>query len=243
MSAVESPRRAGSPDDIRFRIAASRRILFRAGLDSQIGGHVSVRAPGEEAFYVSPSQYFDETMPDHVLKVGFDLTVLEPGPLPGALGINFHADIYRARPDVNCVIHTHARNAAIISTLGTSPVPYHSYAALFQDDVALFRDDPHATPDVEGPEIAKAMGGKRALLIANHGVVHVGATLEETTAETLMLEIAAGYQIEAMAIGGTPFDRDTAGTYRDLFLRITFRKELWDANFRRLRKSDPDLFA
>jgi L-fuculose-phosphate aldolase len=43
-------------EDIRFRIAAARRILHREGLDSQVGGHVSVRVPDEDAFWVTPFQ-------------------------------------------------------------------------------------------------------------------------------------------------------------------------------------------
>jgi len=61
--------RVVSESDPRFQIAAARRILYREGLDSQVGGHVSVRVPGEEAFLVTPYQYFDETLPEHVSKV------------------------------------------------------------------------------------------------------------------------------------------------------------------------------
>ena len=43
-------------ESIHFKIAAARRILFRAGLDSQVGGHVSVRVPGEDAFWTTPFQ-------------------------------------------------------------------------------------------------------------------------------------------------------------------------------------------
>ena len=243
MNQRSSSRQAIDTDDPRFRIAAARRILYRNGIDSQVAGHVSTRVPGEEAFLVSPSEYFDETLPHHVMKVGFDLAVLEAGPYHAQPGVNFHADIYRARSDVNCIIHTHGRNVAIISTLGRVPEPYHSYGTLFQDDIALFHDEPYRTPEAEGEAIAQTMGRKRALLIANHGIVHVGASIEETTAETLMFDIAVGIQIEAMRLGGVPFPRETAKTYRDLFLRISFRRDLWDANVRRLGKTDPDLFA
>ena len=243
MNQRSSLRHAIDADDPRFRIAAARRILYRNGIDSQVAGHVSTRVPAEEAFLVSPSEYFDETLPDHVMKMGFDLAVLESGPYHAQPGVNFHADIYRARADVNCIIHTHGRNVSIISTLRRPPEPYHSYGALFQDDVALFQDDPHRTPEVEGEAIVQTLGHKRVLLIANHGVVHVGASIEETTAEALMFDFAAGVQIEAMRLGGLPFPRDTAKTYRELFLRISYRRDLWDASFRRLAKTDPDLFA
>ena len=63
------------PAEMKRRIAVARRMLHRHGLNSQIGGHVSLRAPQEQAFYVTPFQYFDECLPEHVSKVWFDLQV------------------------------------------------------------------------------------------------------------------------------------------------------------------------
>ncbi len=139
-----------SESDPRFQIAASRRILHREGLDSQVGGHVSLRVPGEEAFLVTPPfQYFDETLPEHVSKVGFDLTVIEQGTLPASPGINFHASIYAARTDVNCVIHTHAKNMSVLSTTGEPYGVYYDYASLLLDDVVPWIDDPNLVPSEE----------------------------------------------------------------------------------------------
>ena len=59
-------------DDVRFKIAAARRILFRAGLDrDDIAGQVTARAVGEQALWTTPLELFDETMPDHVVKMPF----------------------------------------------------------------------------------------------------------------------------------------------------------------------------
>ena len=229
-------------DDPKFRIAAARRMLHREGLDSQIGGHVSLRVPGENAFWVTPYQYFDETLPEHVSKVGFDLTVLEPGTLPASPGINFHASVMMARPDVNCVIHTHARNMSVLTTTGEPFGNYYTYAALFQDDVAYFRDDITLTPDEEGEAIAAALGDKRVALMSHHGSVHAGDTLERTVAEAIVFELCCGYQLAAMAVGGKPLDEETARTYRRAYLKNEFRELIWEANLRRIRRSDPDLF-
>ena len=79
-------------DDIRFRIAAARRILARNGCESRVAGHVSARAEGEDAFYVSPFEYFDETLPDRVVKVSMDLEVLE-GDWEASPAIRFHAAV------------------------------------------------------------------------------------------------------------------------------------------------------
>ena len=53
-------------DDIRFKIAAARRILYREGCVSNVGGHVSARAHGEEAFWSTGFEYFDQTTPARV---------------------------------------------------------------------------------------------------------------------------------------------------------------------------------
>ena len=85
-------------DDVRFKIAAARRMMYREGVDSQTAGHVSVRAPGEDAFWATPFEYFDETLPDHVIKVSFDLELLE-GDWFASPALAFHAMTYRRRAD------------------------------------------------------------------------------------------------------------------------------------------------
>ena len=231
-----------SESDPRFQIAAARRILHREGLDSQVGGHVSLRVPGEDAFLVTPFQYFDETLPEHVSKVGFDMQVLEAGTLPASVGINFHSSVYRARADVNCVIHTHAKNMSVLSTTGVPFGVYYDYASLFLDDVAPWADDPDLVPSEEGELMVKVLGPRRALLMGHHGSLHVGESLETTTVEALLMELCAGYQLAAMAVGGKALDEHTARSYRKAYLTYGFREQMWLANYRRLLRSDPDLF-
>ena len=81
-----------SGDQVRFEIAMARRILAREGCESAVAGHVSVRAPGEEAFYVTPFEYFDETTPDRIIKASFDLRILE-GDCEASPAIAFHAGL------------------------------------------------------------------------------------------------------------------------------------------------------
>lgn len=248
MSLVEDVRthcapRVVSESDPRFQIAASRRILHREGLDSQVGGHVSLRVPGEDAFLVTPFQYFDETLPEHVTKVGFDLEVIEPGTLPASLGINFHASIYQARDDVNCVIHTHAKNMSVLSTTGVPFGVYYDYASLFLDEVVPWVDDPMLVPSEEGDLMVTELGAKHHLLMGHHGSLHVGDSLENVTMEALIMELCAGYQLAAMAVGGQPLDDGIARNYRHAYLSCGFRRQMWQANYRRLLRSDPDLFA
>lgn len=227
-------------DDPRFAIAAARRMLYRAGLDSQIGGHVSLRA-GDDSFLVSPFQYFDETLPEDVLEVGFDLKV-RSGHARTAPGVAFHADIYRARPDVDCVIHTHSRLITTLTTTGQALGMYHLYSSVFLDDLATFTDEGVLTAEREGELIVEALGDRRGLLMSHHGAINVGPTIELTTAEAMLLEICAGYQLEALKVGGHELPRASAESYRDAYMKFGLREEMWNANLRRLRRSDPELF-
>ena len=65
-------------NDIRWRISAARRMLYREGCDSNVGGHVSARAEDrEDAFWVTGFEYFDTTMPDRVALLNFDLEPIQ----------------------------------------------------------------------------------------------------------------------------------------------------------------------
>ena len=96
-----------TPDDVRFRIAAGRRILYREGCDSNVGGHLSARAMEGDGFWVTGFEYLDQTLPQNVAKLDFDLN-----PIVGAHelspAVNFHSLIYQRRPDVNAIVHVHS---------------------------------------------------------------------------------------------------------------------------------------
>ena len=228
---------------MKFRIAVARRMLYRHGLDSQIGGHVSLRVPGEDAFFVTPFQYFDECLPEHVSKVGFDLAVRDPGTLPASPGINFHASIYRHRPDVHAAIHTHSDKISILSSSDKPYDVYYAPGAIFTDDIGYFEDNGAVLPDEEGELIAGVLGKKRAVFMKHHGAVHVGATLEEVVVETILLEKCANYQIEAMSIGAKPLAPELVKSYRKTHLANGFQQREWDAYLRQLKVTDPVLFA
>jgi L-fuculose-phosphate aldolase len=226
--------------DIRFKIAGARRILFREGCDSQTAGHVSARSPGEDAFWATPFQYFDETLPDHVIKVTFDLDLLE-GTWTASPALAFHASIYRERPDVQSVIHHHGHYTSVFATTGRFIGQYNIASSLFYRDQAISFDDNDGSA-VEAKRLAAALGDRsHVVLIKNHGCVVVGDSLEEATIKALMVEKAARYHIESEAIGGTELGEPEVLELNKNF-HIYFLPAMWDAHFRRLRRSDPDLF-
>lgn len=223
--------------DPQLRIAVSRRMLARNGCESMVAGHVSERA--DDGFWVSPFGYFDETTPDMVVKVGFDLTrqqgAWEPSP-----AIQFHAAIYRHRPDVRSVIHIHSHWVSVFSTLSRPVGMYNVGSVLFHEDQVLHADD-GSKPPVIGDELALELGDKRVVLIKNHGAIVASQSLEQATIEAIMLEVAARYHLEAEAAGGTEFPDAECRRGKAAYHRH-FLPNMWAANLRRLRRSDPELF-
>lgn len=227
-------------DDPRMRIAAARRLLAREGCESMVAGHVSERTAGEEAFWISPFEYFDETLPDRIINIGFDLSVRdgawEPSP-----AVQFHAAIYTERTDVGAIVHTHSQHISALVTRDEPVRAFNITAALFAGVQVSYVEDGLQAP-VEGKSVAAALGEYDALLISNHGVILTAPTLEEAAISAVLLEQAARFQLEVIAAGGSTLSAEELPR-RAAFYRHTAIGRMWHANLRRLRISDPDLFA
>jgi L-fuculose-phosphate aldolase len=227
-------------DDLRFRISAARRILYREGCDSAVAGHVSARADDrDDAFWISPFEYFDETTPDRIVKLSLDLELLEGSwePSPAA---QFHAAIYAGKPALRSVIHTHSYWLSVFSTTEREIGMYNVGSVLFHEDQVLHADD-GSGPPVDGTTLVAKLGDRHVVLIKNHGAIVVDESLESCTIKALMLEKAARYHIDAERIGGSEIALAEVIRGRGQYYKY-FLPNMWEANLRRLRRSDPDLF-
>lgn len=233
--------------ELRLQVAAARRIMARAGLDPvDIAGQVTARAPGEDALWTTPLQLFDETLPSHVVKLPFgakatDGRVVEVAgaPVPVSTASAWVEAIYRARPDVHCVIHTHAPHIGAVASTGRIVGMYNNRTAVFYGEQAFYDDDGLNTDDPE--RIVAALGAKQVLMMRNHGAAIVGQSVPEATAAAVLLEAAARFHVLGASIGGTPF----ADHERFMERRRPHRANLvlvWDAHLRRLRRTDPEVF-
>jgi L-fuculose-phosphate aldolase len=226
-------------DDIRFRIAAGRRILYREGCDSNVGGHVSARAEEGDGFWVTGFEYLDQTLPQAVAKLDFDLRPLV-GEHELSPAVNFHALIYQRRPDINAIVHVHSHHISVLSSVeGQTVGMYNVLSVLFHDEQATYLDDgvkPHTdVVDALGPD-------KHVVIMKNHGAIVASDSVENAVIEAITLEKAAQYHLECTAIGGTEIAEAEVlggkGMYRKHYL-----PQVWRANLERIRRTDPDLFA
>ena len=236
--------------DPRDALTACAWILADEGHESGLAGQLTARGPDEGTYWTLPlGVSFDEAEASAWLLIDDALQVragdgafggraprrAAPGNAPsgggerselgGALrepnpATRFHLWVYRARPDVQAIVHTHPPAA---SALGAAEVPLvvaHMDATPLFDDTAFLREWPGLpTADREGEIIAGALADRHALLLAHHGVLTAGRSVAEAAFLAVFMERAARLQLDAAKVGGArPVDAAEARRARD-FLR------------------------
>lgn len=177
-------------------------ILAMDGQGSGISGHLTARLPGARTFWSIPYGYgFEEATADELIESDFELKTVT-GTLPCNPTLNIHTEIYDARPEVCCILHTHSEASLALGVVGSNLEPVTQSGALFYEDIVLFDEFEGIVLDKkEGASIAKHLGTNRAILLCNHGSVVVGSSIAETTIAATVLEFAARVQLQAMAVG------------------------------------------
>jgi L-fuculose-phosphate aldolase len=193
---------ADSELSVREKVALTCRALSDAGHDSGLAGQITARGEELGTYYTQRLGLgFDEITAGSLLLVDEDLNVLSGDGMPNPAN-RFHSWIYRARPDVNCVVHTHPFHVAALSMLEVPLVVSHMDIAPLYDDCAFLPDWPGVpVGNEEGEIISGALGEKKAILLAHHGHVVAGASVEEACSLAMLMERGARLQLAAMAAG------------------------------------------
>lgn len=211
--------------DPRAELTHSAWILADEGHESGLAGQLTARGPQPGSFWTLPlGLAFDEATPQSWLLIDDDLQVLQGD---GAFGIRepnpatrFHLWVYRARPDVHAIVHTHAPAASALAAAEQPLIVAHMDATPLFDDTAWLAEWPGLpTADREGELIAAGLGSKHAVLLAHHGLLTAGRTVQEATFLAVFMERTARQQLDAQRAGGVkPINAAEARRARD-FLR------------------------
>jgi L-fuculose-phosphate aldolase len=185
------------------KLALTCRILFDAGHDSGLAGQITCRGPSPGTYYTQQLGLgFDEIAASNLLLVDEDLNVLGAGKGMPNPANRFHSWIYRARPDVQCIVHTHPLHVAALSMLEKPLVVSHMDMCPLYDDCAFLQRWPGIpVGNEEGAIITQALGAKRSVLLAHHGQLCAGSTIEEACLLSILIERAARLQLLALAAG------------------------------------------
>ena len=219
-----------SSNPTQARLIESGLIIDHHDLGDMTRGHVSIRMPDDPThFYMKPHSFgFDEITPENMVICNMQ------GDKVGGTGrkhseVYIHSEIYKARPDVNSIIHAHPTYAVAFSATGQHLQPVSQPSVAFAEGLPYFDEaiDLIRTPAL-GEGVATALGPCKAVLMRNHGVTVVGSTVEEATILLIMLENACQIQLAAMSAGvGNTFD---AAQIQKLHHDIT-RPEQYTINF------------
>lgn len=194
-----------SPWSTRQKLALTCRALFDRGHDSGLAGQITARAEAPGSYYTQRLGLgFDEITDDNLLLVDDDLNVLEDSGVPGIANPanRFHSWVYRARPDVQCIVHTHPFHVAALSMLEIPLIVSHMDTTPLYDDCAFLPIWPGVpVGNEEGEIISEALGDRKAILLAHHGQIVAGASVEEACSLAVLIERAAALQLAAMAAG------------------------------------------
>jgi L-fuculose-phosphate aldolase len=182
-------------------LAACCRILASEGHESGLAGQVTARAKKPGTWWTLQFGYgFEEATAGRMVLVDEDLKPLRGGrPNPG---VRFHVWIYKKRPDVQAIVHTHAPHASALSCTSSSLKTIHMDSAMLHGTAHLPEWPGVPVADDEGRIISGALGDAKTILLANHGLLTAGSSVEEATYLAVFFERAARMQLRAMAAGG-----------------------------------------
>jgi L-ribulose-5-phosphate 4-epimerase len=191
-------------DELLERLALACRIIAMEGHSDIVWGHMSVRDPeNPEHFWMKGHEVgLDEITPEDLVLVD-----LEGQKLSGARRRHseypIHSEIYRRRPEVQAVVHTHPMYGTIMASMEAELVSFTHEGSIFvPPPVPRFNLTTSLIRTREqGEALARQLGDHRALLMQNHGVVLAAGSIEEVTMLSIMLEKACQAQLIAMAAG------------------------------------------
>ena len=158
---------------VRQKLALTCRILHSKGHESGLAGQISGRGEKEGTFYTQQLGLgFDEITSSNLLKVDEDLNVLEGEGMANPAN-RFHTWIYQARPDINCIIHTHPTYSVALAMLERPlKIAYMDVCVLYDDVAFLPIWTGVPVGNEEGKVISETLGNKRAVLLCSRPPGH-----------------------------------------------------------------------
>jgi L-ribulose-5-phosphate 4-epimerase len=174
--------------------------LPKNGLIKMTSGNVSGRDPETGLVVIKPSGYsYEEMTPEHMVVVDLDCRVIE-GDLKPSTDTDTHLFVYRHRPDVFGMVHTHSPYATSFAVLGQTIPACLTASAMLGGEIPLGGYAPIGGAEI-GQEIINKIGRSLAIIMQNHGVFTIGSSPEQATKLAVEVEEIAKITHLAMLRG------------------------------------------
>lgn len=250
-----APSRRGEVSDsewqLRVDLAAAYRLVALFGWDDLVFTHISARLPGQKdehggEFLINPYGFmFEEITASSLVKVDAAGRKLDDSPFDvNPAGFVIHSAVHGARHDAGCVLHTHTLNGIAVSAQKGGVLPLSQQSIFVLASLGYHDYEGVALRDDEKPRLVADLGEKSFLMLRNHGLLTVGATVADAFLSMYLFETVCTIQVRAMAGGGEliAIDPRIIGTARQQAREVT--KGLgagltWPGLLRRLQRRLP----
>lgn len=199
-----------SPDEWQLRcdLAACYRLVALYGWSDLVFTHISAKLPdavtgGEHQFLINPyGLMFDEITASSLIKVDMQCQTLQDTPFPvNPAGFVIHSAVHEARPEVQCVLHTHTRAGVAVSAQKGGVLPISQQSTFVLASLAYHGYEGVAFRDDEKPRLQADMGLANFLVLRNHGLLTVGRSIADAFLSMYTFESACQIQVSAQAGG------------------------------------------
>jgi L-fuculose-phosphate aldolase len=213
-------------DVMKEQLVEAIRMLERAGIIDH-NGHCSARRDAR-SFYINSGASVRGTLTvDDLVAVDLDGTLVEGSARP-PLEFHIHSEVYRARPDVNAIMHTHPQWSTFLTMTGTPYKPVYAQGVLL-GDIPVMDSPLSVNTRPMGEKLAATLGSGPAALLKAHGVVVVGVDIVECFALAAYVEENAYRQYMAMQIGDPyVFSEAEQRACREKLWSPNLFKKTWD---------------
>ncbi|HET7503893.1 MAG TPA: class II aldolase/adducin family protein [Kofleriaceae bacterium] len=232
---------------LRVDLAACYRLVAQFGWDDLIFTHISARVPGpEHHFLINPSgMTFDEITASSLVKIDHDARKVLASPYEvNPAGFTIHSAIHAAREDARCVLHTHSINGVAVSAQKGGVLPLSQQSTFVLASLGYHDYEGVALNADEKPRLVRDLGDRTFLMLRNHGLITVGATVADAFLSMYVFEAACMIQVRAQAGGGelVPIDPriiEGAGRMARTATRGAGGALAWPGLLRKLDRIDP----
>lgn len=189
---------------IRETIALGSRILAKMELVDYLG-HISARVPGSD-YVLIRARGAEQGSQLHLTPEQVTLVDLEGEHVEGAFRqpdeTKLHTELYKARPDVTAIVHTHQPIATIFGDLEKPILPMQGVmASVVRQEIPIYHSARKVTTTKQGEEVARVLGDKMIVHLQNHGITIVGQSVQEVVINAIWLEHQAKLTMWASTIG------------------------------------------
>ncbi len=187
--------------ELRELVSKACHILFHEGQEHFYLGHVSAREPGSDRIFVKPTGIgLGELNPDDVCVMNLDGQKLE-----GSRSLHhempIHTEIYKRRPDVSCVVHTHPFYASALAASTATFQMVSQDSVLFARGVGYYPSAPLVVTAEQGRTMAECLGDKQVVVLKNHGISVVGPSVQDATFLAVSFDRSLRMQLTASQLG------------------------------------------